>query len=133
MPQQMKTAIAILGLKFIPDGPSVYGHNDHVPQRVWLRSLAHVPALADLGARVMTLGRIAGRKECWPLFESFYWSFITATTVAYGDICPLEQTSRILAIIIAVMGLKFTSIVIAVAVHAATFALATHDAAARVR
>ena len=66
------------------------------------------------------------------MFDGFYWSFVTATTVGYGDLRPVNRTSRILAILIAIMGLTFTGIIIAVAVHAATFALAAHDAAARV-
>jgi hypothetical protein len=41
--------------------------------------------------------------------------------------------SRILAIVIALMGLTFTGILVAVAVHAATIALAAHDAAIKAR
>jgi len=80
----------------------------------------------------MVLGQVAGKKERWTAFDSFYWSFVTATTVGYGDLHPVNRTSRIVAIIIAIMGLSFTGIIVAVAVHAATFALAAHDAAARV-
>lgn len=80
----------------------------------------------------MVLGQIAGKKERWTAFDSFYWSFVTATTVGYGDLHPVNRTSRIVAIVIAIMGLSFTGIIVAVAVHAATFALAAHDAAARV-
>ena len=80
---------------------------------------------------IMARGRIAGRKRCWPVFDSFYWSFITATTVGYGNIPPWNKTSRILAIIIALGDLIFSSIVIAVAVHAATFV--AHEATMRVR
>jgi hypothetical protein len=79
------------------------------------------------------MGRSAGRKGCWSVFDSFYWPFITATTVGYGDIRPWNKTSRILAIIVALMGMIFTGIVIAVAVNAATFALAAHDAPTRMR
>jgi hypothetical protein len=61
----------------------------------------------------------------------FYWLFVTATTGGYGDLRPVNRTSRIVAILIAIMGLTFTGILIAVAVHAATFALA-RDVAARV-
>ena len=66
------------------------------------------------------------------MFDSFYWSFVTATTVGYGDLRPVNRTSRILAILIAIMGLTFTGILIALAMHAASFALAAHDGAARV-
>ena len=66
------------------------------------------------------------------MFDSFYWSFVTATTVGYGDLRPVNRASRIIALLIVFMGLTFTGILIALAVHAATFALAAHDAAARV-
>lgn len=52
-----------------------------------------------------------GGKEGWSRFGSFYWSFITATTVGYGDIRPVKQGSKILAILIAFMGLVLTGIV----------------------
>jgi voltage-gated potassium channel len=78
------------------------------------------------------LGQIAGKKERWTVFDGFYWSFVTATTEGYGDLRPVNRTSRIVAILIAIMGLTFTGILIAVAVHAATFALAARDVAARV-
>jgi voltage-gated potassium channel len=50
------------------------------------------------------------------------WSFITATTVGYGDIRPVKRASRVCAIMIAFLGLTLTGIVIAVAVQAATLA-----------
>lgn len=90
------------------------------------------PLWLSLAMGITVLGQMAGRKERWTMSDSFYWSFITATTVGYGDLRPVHQTSRMLAILIAIMGLMFTGIIIAVAVHAATFALAAHDAAAKV-
>jgi voltage-gated potassium channel len=69
--------------------------------------------------------------EGWSSFDSFYWSFITATTVGYGDLRPELRGSRILSILIALVGLTLTGILIAVAVHAATIALAAHDAATK--
>jgi hypothetical protein len=92
---------------------------------IWLTT----PLLLSLGAMITVLGQIVGKKEGWPPFDSFYWSFITATTVGYGDIRPTKKWSRISAIVIALVGLTFTGILIAVAVHAATIALAAHDAA----
>jgi voltage-gated potassium channel len=92
---------------------------------LWLTS----PLLLSLAAVVTVLGQAVGKKEGWSPFESFYWSFITATTVGYGDVRPTKSASRILAIVIALVGLTLTGILIAVAVHAATIALAAHDAA----
>jgi Ion channel len=96
---------------------------------LWLTS----PLLISLAAGITFLGRVAGKKEGWSRFDSFYWSFITATTVGYGDIRPVKGLSRVIGIVIALMGLTMTGILIAVAVHAATLALAAHDAAATIR
>jgi hypothetical protein len=51
--------------------------------------------------------------------------------VGCGDLRPVNRTSRKVDILIANMGLTFPGIIIAVAVHVATFALAAHVAAAR--
>jgi voltage-gated potassium channel len=91
----------------------------------WLTS----PLLLSLALLVTALGQVVGKIEGWSPFDSFYWSFITATTVGYGDVRPERRASRVLSILIALVGLMFTGILIAVAVHAATIALAAHDAA----
>jgi voltage-gated potassium channel len=84
-----------------------------------------LPLILSLAAAITLLGQAVGRKEGWSRFDSFYWSFITATTVGYGDIRPVKRRSRIFAILIAFLGLTLTGIVIAVAVQAATLALNT--------
>jgi voltage-gated potassium channel len=96
---------------------------------VWLTS----PLLLSLALVVVALGQAVGKMEKWPPFDSFYWSFITATTVGYGDIRPERKVSRILSILVALVGLTFTGILIAVAIHAATLALVAHDAAMKAR
>lgn len=96
---------------------------------LWLTS----PLLLSLAAAVTVLGQVAGKKEGWSPFDSLYWSFITATTVGYGDIRPTKRSARIIAIVIALAGLTMTGILVAVAVHAATIALAAHDAAMKPR
>jgi hypothetical protein len=94
---------------------------------VWLTS----PLLLSLALVIGALGQIVGKMEAWPAFDSFYWSFITATTVGYGDVRPERKVPRILSILIALVGLMFTGILIAAAIHAATLALAAHDAATK--
>ena len=91
----------------------------------WLTS----PLLVSLALVITGLGQFVGKIEGWSPFDSFYWSFITATTVGYGDVRPVKTLPRILSILIALVGLTFTGILIAVAIHAATLALAAHDAA----
>jgi voltage-gated potassium channel len=92
---------------------------------IWLTA----PLLLSLALVVTALGQVVGKMEGWSQFDSFYWSFVTATTVGYGDIRPERRGPRILSILIALVGLTLTGILIAVAVHAATIALAAHDAA----
>jgi voltage-gated potassium channel len=82
-----------------------------------------LPLLLSLGVIITALGQIVGRREGWRPFESFYWSFVTGTTVGYGDLRPTHKSSRIIAIIIALIGLTFTGILIALAVYSATAAL----------
>ena len=86
------------------------------------------PLLLTLAAAITVLGQVVGRKEGWSRFDSFYWSFVTATTVGYGDLRPAKKPSRIAAIVIAFLGLLLTGIIIALAVRAGTVALATHGA-----
>src|SRR5271165_3283908 len=72
------------------------------------------PLWLSLAAVITLLGQIAGKTEGWSHFDSFYWSFITATTVGYGDFRPVKRASRIIAIVIALLGLTLTGILIAV-------------------
>jgi voltage-gated potassium channel len=83
------------------------------------------PLILSLTPAITLVGQAVGTKDGWSRFDRFYWSFITATTVGYGDIRPGTRRSRIFAILIAFLGLTLTGIVIAVAVQAATVALKT--------
>ena len=82
-----------------------------------------LPLLFSLALAIILLGQAVGKQEGWSRFDSFYWSFITATTVGYGDVRPVKPKSKVVAIIIAFLGLTLTGILIAVAVQGATLAL----------
>ena len=82
-----------------------------------------LPLLLSLALAIILLGQAVGRQEGWSRFDSFYWSFITATTVGYGDVRRSNENLKAVAITIAFLGLTLTGIVIAVAVQAATLAL----------
>jgi len=81
------------------------------------------PILLSLAVAVAMLGLVVKRNEGWSRTDTLYWSFITATTVGYGDFRPLKRQSKILAIVIAFLGLVLSGIIVAVAVRAATLAL----------
>jgi voltage-gated potassium channel len=68
------------------------------------------------------MGLLVGVREGWSRFDSVYWAFITATTVGYGDIRPLKNLSKMMSILIAITGMIFTGIIVALALNAATMA-----------
>ena len=50
--------------------------------------------------------------------KAVYFSFITGLTVGYGDIVPSTSIGRLTSVLIALAGILFTGLVVAVAVHA---------------
>ena len=87
------------------------------------------PLLISLMLIIVILGHIVGKLEGWSKPDSLYYSFITATTVGYGDFRPSKKMAKFLAVIIAFIGLLFTGIVVAIAIHSATHAFTTtHNA-----
>lgn len=87
-------------------------------QGLWLAA----PLLLSFILAVIVLGLLVGKRESWSKFDSIYWAFITATTVGYGDIRPSQRLSRVMAVSIAFIGLIFTGMMVALAIHAATVA-----------
>jgi voltage-gated potassium channel len=81
------------------------------------------PLLLFMLLTILVLGLISGRLESWQRFDALYWAFVTATTVGYGDIRPLRRGTRILSILIALVGIIFTGIMVALAINAASMAL----------
>ena len=49
--------------------------------------------------------------------KAVYFSFITALTVGYGDIVPGTTIGRLTSVLLAVVGILFTGVVVAVAVQ----------------
>ena len=80
------------------------------------------PIFIALICCIILLGHFVGRLEKWSRMDTLYYSFITATTVGYGDFPPRHRRSKILAIAIACCGLLLSGIVVAVALHALTVA-----------
>jgi voltage-gated potassium channel Kch len=63
------------------------------------------PLLLSLVLIIMLLGYLVGKREGWSRFDSLYWAFVTATTVGYGDFRPTKRGSRVIAIVIARLGI----------------------------
>lgn len=84
------------------------------------------PILVGLCFFVVVLGLIVGNMESWKKFDAIYWAFITALTVGYGDIRPVQKSSKILSIIIAGCGIMLTGLFVAIAVKTASIAFEMH-------
>lgn len=80
------------------------------------------PLFFLFGGLISLLGFWVARREGWDRRDALYYAFVTATTVGYGDFTPVNRFSRVLAIIIAFMGLIFTGIFVSLAVNAASIA-----------
>ncbi len=96
---------------------------------IFIKAYAYILALAwplvsSLVLSVVLMGQIVGRLEHWTPFDSLYWTFITATTVGYGDIRPSRRVSRVLSILIAFVGLIFTGILVSIAVETTSIVFA---------
>ena len=77
------------------------------------------PLLIFLSVIILGLGYWAGKIENWKIHDRFYWGFITATTVGYGDKRPTHHLSKLFSIIIALAGIVMTGIIVSCAVFAA--------------
>lgn len=83
------------------------------------------PLLISLALLIILLGQIVGARESWGRFDSLYWAFITATTVGYGDIRPMARLSKTFSVLIALTGIIFTGIMVALSLNAASIAFSS--------
>ncbi|WP_163936548.1 potassium channel family protein [Paraferrimonas sp. SM1919] len=93
---------------------------------LWVALQLSSPLLVAFMLLISLLGQIVGHIQQWPKFETFYWSFITAFTVGYGDRVPSLKTTKIIALFISLIGIMFTGVVVAITVEAATHAFKIH-------
>ena len=77
------------------------------------------PLFLGLGVIIASLSIGIGRGEGWNTVDSLYFGFMTATTVGYGDMTPTKGRAKLFSIVLAMIGLIFTGIMVALAVEAA--------------
>lgn len=91
--------------------------------QTFFRDVAYAsPVLGFLVLVIMFIGLRIGRIEGWPPVDSLYHAFINATTVGYGDLRPTRARTKFFSVVLALTGLIFTGLVVAIALHAAEHA-----------
>ncbi|MBL3589476.1 MAG: two pore domain potassium channel family protein [gamma proteobacterium endosymbiont of Lamellibrachia anaximandri] len=81
------------------------------------------PILLFLVTLILLSAAVIARQEPLPINHAIYMSFITAMTIGYGDFTPKKPLSRLLAILLGIIGVIFTGIIVAAAVYATQQAL----------
>jgi hypothetical protein len=90
----------------------------------WILLRHFFPIWGGIVILISLLGLIiAGLEEELSLSSGLYFAWVTGTMVGYGDITPTVGMTRFLAIIVAIMGIMFTGIVVAIAISAAKIAV----------
>ena len=81
------------------------------------------PIFSSLLILIMLLGIVIGIREGWTIGNSLYFAFITAFTIGYGDITPHYPLTKILAVVIGLVGFLFTGILVAITVEALRYTI----------
>jgi hypothetical protein len=85
--------------------------------------------VAQLTPGAFAFNTTTGTKETMEGFNAFYFSFITLSTVGYGDITPVSKVARMLAATEAMTGLFYVAVLIArlVALYSTPATPKSHD------
>ena len=93
--------------------------------QIHLHLLGHVSGvLLSLTLLIFIVGVLLARFDNKGIRESIYLAFITAFTIGFGDITPQSPMAKILTIVIALLGLVFTGVLVAVAIKAIDLTMA---------
>ncbi|MCB1071263.1 MAG: two pore domain potassium channel family protein [Verrucomicrobia bacterium] len=92
--------------------------------KVFFHTLGYFsPIWVFLASVISGLGFVVSRIEQIPLGRGLYFAWVTGMTVGYGDITPTRPLTAILSIFIAIIGVIFSGLVVALAVNAVRYAV----------
>ncbi len=87
--------------------------------RIFVRALGVLsPIWLTLCGVIFGLGALVAHLEGFLLRDGWYFAWVTALTVGYGDLEITRELSRVCALIIALTGIVFSGIWVAIAVQA---------------
>lgn len=95
--------------------------------RAFLLLLWHsLPVLGGLALLITLLGCSLALIDDLPISTGIYFAWITSMTVGYGDLSPANGVSRLVAVIVAFLGIPLNGMVVALAILAARLAIDRH-------
>jgi hypothetical protein len=78
------------------------------------------PIWGGIAILISFMGILIGQlEEDLSVGEALYFAWVTGTTVGYGDLTPTTGSTRVLAIIVAILGIVLTGIIVTMAIEAA--------------
>ena len=83
------------------------------------------PILSGLVGTQLALGAVVGYVEQWPLGDAAYFTFVTGLTIGYGDLVPLRLVTRLIALLIGLIGILLTGLIAALGVRALQVTVST--------
>jgi hypothetical protein len=90
--------------------------------------LAELAGLLGLLAVIVTIAGVAmARFDGLTIEDGVYFAFITALTVGFGDFVPRPRRSRVISILLAMLGMLLLGIVVSVSVHALDLAIGMRE------
>ena len=91
----------------------------------WDFAVAHLSLLYEIAdvflffvLLILFAGFLIARFDKLPFGKAVYFAFITAFTVGYGDITPQSRGARVVAVLLALLGLIIMGIMVGVASQA---------------
>ncbi len=76
-----------------------------------------------LGVVIVLAGTLIARFDKISIADGIYFACTTALTIGFGDLVPKTGTTKVIAVILGILGLIMFGIVVAVAVHALDMAI----------
>ncbi|HKM64277.1 MAG TPA: potassium channel family protein [Acidisphaera sp.] len=101
----------------------MFDRSEIATRHVFYRAFGHGlriawPIISLLLLLKVILGVVVGAIEHWGMWKGISFAFVTGLTIGYGDVVPSSPATRVLAIVIGVVGILMTGLVLAVAVRA---------------